>query len=191
MLGFDGTAALGVVTLLCNDFCFGCMSRANSLAFENKSSKRHFPPEKALKRVSVLSLLKFTPENGKIRFVISSYPMRVSRLSLGCMLSHGKSQWEGGRREGPAVATPVPRRLFPKGMLHQSTPGQCVVLPLARRRGVRTPTPSLRRGGDALLFHPQVKIPSELLIEKESLKSLKSDFHFITINVGWFKKYLN
>lgn len=86
MLGFDGTAALGVVTLLCNDFCFGFMSRANSLAFKKQSSKGHFPLEKALKRVLVLSLLKFTTDNGKIRIVINSYPVRTSRLSLGCML---------------------------------------------------------------------------------------------------------
>ena len=86
MLGFDGTAALGVVTSLCNDFCFGFMSRGNSLAFKNQSSKGHVPPEKALKCISVLSLLEFTPENSKIMIVINSNPMRTSCLSLGCML---------------------------------------------------------------------------------------------------------
>lgn len=76
----------GGVTLLCDDFWFSFMSRANSVAFKKQSSKGHFPSEKALKCVSVLSLLKFTPENGEIRFVINSYPMRMSRLSLGYML---------------------------------------------------------------------------------------------------------
>lgn len=86
MLVFDGTAALGVVTLLCNDFWFGFMSRTISLPFKKQSSKGNFPPEKALNFVSVLSLLEFTPENGKIRIAINSYAMRTSHLSLGCML---------------------------------------------------------------------------------------------------------
>lgn len=82
MLGLDGTAAPGVVTLLCNDFWFGFLSGANSLASKKQSPKGHFAPERALKCVSVLYLLRFTPENCKIRIVINSYPTRLSRLSL-------------------------------------------------------------------------------------------------------------
>lgn len=75
MLGLDGNAALGVLTLLCNDFCCGFLSGASSLAFTKQSPKGHFPPKKALKHVSVLSLLRFTPENCRIRIVINSYPV--------------------------------------------------------------------------------------------------------------------
>lgn len=59
------------------------------------------------------------------------------------------------------------------------------------RGGEHTPTPSEQQWGDVLLLHPQVKIPSELLIKKEILKSLKPDLHFITINVTGFKNYFN
>lgn len=74
MLGLDGTAALGGVTSLCNDFCFVFMSRANSFAFKKQSSWDHFPPGRALKCMLMVSPPKFTQENGKIRTVINSYP---------------------------------------------------------------------------------------------------------------------
>lgn len=73
MLELGGTAALGVVTSLCNDFRFVFMSTANSLAFRKPPSQGRFPPGKALRHVSMLSLLNFSQENGRFGVVIDSH----------------------------------------------------------------------------------------------------------------------
>lgn len=72
MLELDGTAALGVVTALCDDFPFVFTSTANSLAFRKPPSQGHFPPGKALRHVSMLSLLTFSQENGRFGIVMDS-----------------------------------------------------------------------------------------------------------------------